>query len=45
MLPFTASSEAARERFELGRQADFHWNSEQAHVHLDAATAARSRIP
>jgi tetratricopeptide (TPR) repeat protein len=36
MLPVTTSSEKAREQFEWGREAAFHWNIAQAHQHLAA---------
>lgn len=37
MLPVSTSSEKAREQFEWGREAAFHWNVAQAHQHLDAS--------
>jgi tetratricopeptide (TPR) repeat protein len=40
VLPISTTSEEAREHFERGRAAAFHWDSEQTHEHLNAAIAA-----
>jgi tetratricopeptide (TPR) repeat protein len=40
MLPVTTASEEARAHFELGRDAAFHYQFDQAIEHLDAAISA-----
>lgn len=40
MLPVTTTSEEARQHFELGRHAAFHYQPVQACAHLDAAISA-----
>lgn len=44
MLPVTTTSDEARQHFELGRHAAFHYQPAQACAHLDAAISADSEF-